>query len=602
MISYCRKKTFCAESEKRVMRMAFIRYPRQWLDELNSRADIVQIVSEHVQLKKNGANYIGLCPFHHEKTASFSVNPTLNVYHCFGCKAGGNLIGFVMNIDHLSFQEAVEYLADRYHMELPEQKEDPLYEQRKQLTERVYAANKEAARFYHSVLWTDHGKPVLNYFYSRGLDDPTIRKFGLGASSGDRKLLFDHLSGLGFSEEDMISAGLIVSKDDQKRDMFFNRALFPIIDLYGRVLGFGGRALEADIKPKYINTADTVVFNKRKGVFAANLLKKQAKLSRIILVEGYLDVISLTQFGIGGVVATLGTALTIEQVRLLKRFAPEIWLAYDGDEAGQHAIERGIALCRQEDMTAKVLFFPDGQDPDEFIRSRGTDAFNALSPMKAVSYQLMRVEKECDMSSDEGRIDYAKKASAVLKVLRDPVELEFYEKKIAAKSGFSFESIRSQVNVKPAAQREEIKYGNSRPARQENSDALRSEKILFALLAMGRLPQEALRPDDLEHPVLVRAAKEILDGKSLDEILNDTDLEADRQLLSETAAILTSDELDDPARTANECMRIMNGEKLKKELEEYKIKLQQENDESTRKYLLGKITELRRLISNPDHR
>ena len=581
--------------------MAYVRYPRQWLDELNSRADIVQIVSEHVQLKKNGANYIGLCPFHHEKTASFSVNPTLNVYHCFGCKAGGNLIGFVMNINHLSFQEAVEYLADRYHMDLPEQKDDPLYEQRKQLTERVYAANKEAARFYHSVLWTDRGRPMLNYLYSRGLNDQTIRKFGLGASTNDRRLLFDHLSGLGFTGEDMQSAGLIVSKEDQSRDMFFNRALFPIIDLYGRVLGFGGRASEPDVKPKYINTSDTVVFNKRKGVFAANLLKKQTKLSRIILVEGYLDVISLTQYGIGGVVATLGTALTIEQVRLLKRFAPEIWLAYDGDEAGQHAIERGIGLCRQEDMEAKVLFFPNGQDPDEFIRSHGAEGFNALSPIKAVAYQLMRVEKECDMGSDDGRIEYAKKASAVLRVLRDPVELEYYQKRIAEKSGFSLESIRSQVNVQPGTDLTEKNYVSS-PSRASVSDALRSEKILFALLAMGLLPGETIKPDDLDHPVLVRAAGEILSGKTLDEVLNETELDAEKQLLTETAAILTSDELDDPSRTADECLRILNGEKLKKELSEYKNKLQQENDESTRKYLLGKITELRRLISNPDHR
>ncbi len=575
-------------------------YSRRWIEELNSRIDIVQLVSEHVQLKKNGANYIGLCPFHHEKTASFNVNPALNVYHCFGCKAGGDAIRFVMDINHMTFQEAIEYLADRYNLKMPEQREDPGYDERKKQSERLYEVNKEAARHYHRLLWTDHGKPILNYFYSRGLSDQVIRKFGLGASTSDRHLISDHLSSLGFSDKEMTEAGIIVNKDGYHRDMFISRALFPIIDIYGRVLGFGGRATEPETKPKYLNTADTLVFNKRKGVFAANQLKKQNHLNRIILVEGYLDVISLTQFGVQGVVATLGTALTLEQVRLMKRFAPEIWLAYDGDEAGQHAIERGIDLCRQENVPAKVLFFPDGQDPDEFIRSHGKEAFDQLVPLKAMAYQMMRVEKRCSMGTEDGRLEYAKDACELLRTVRDPIDLEYYQKIVSQKSGFSLETIKSQFQTE-ASQKPQSRQPihNNRKHEDSESDVIRSEKTLIALLAMGVLPAGGVKPEDFVHPVFIDAAKQLIAGKTAAEVLGDLESDAERQQIAEATVMITQEELNDPAVTAGDCLRILRKDRLEKELIVYREKLQQENDENARKYIMKKIIELRRLIANP---
>ena len=324
-----------------------MRFPQAWLDELRERSDIVQVVSRYVQLTPKGGRYWGLCPFHGEKTASFTVNPQRQMYYCFGCHVGGSAINFVMEMEHLEFVDAVKLLAEQAHMELPQMvggREDAATKSQK---ERLYEANKQCARFFHSQLWKKENEQVLAYLYNRGLDDATIRMFGLGSTPPRSDGATQAMRSLGFTDDELVTAGISVRRDGRVYDMFRQRAIFPIIDAQGRVLGFGGRAL-GDIKPKYLNTGDTPVFNKRLGVFAANLLKKQRGLKRVILVEGYMDVIALTQAGLPGVCATLGTALTIEQARLLKRYAPEIWVSYDGDAAGQKAILRALEIFEQE--------------------------------------------------------------------------------------------------------------------------------------------------------------------------------------------------------------------------------------------------------------
>ena len=396
------------------------RFPSSWMDELYSRVDIVQVVSSYVPLKKNGSRYWGLCPFHHEKTPSFSVNAEQNLYFCFGCKAGGNVVQFVEEMERLNFREAVEYLANMVHLPVPQLQDDPDYEQRRSQRERLLYANREAAKWYHSQLWLPENKNLLDYLYKRGLDDGTIRKFGLGAAPDEWDALTRYLEGKGFTQEELRLAGLTVVKEETRFDMFRNRAIFPIIDIQSNVLGFGGRAM-GDAQPKYLNTSDTPVFNKRKGVYAANLLKKQRNLKRIILVEGYMDVVALVQHGINGVVATLGTALTNEQARLLKRYAPEIWVSYDGDSAGQHAIMRALDIFEQEDIPARVLFFPDNLDPDEFIRQRGLDQFEKLRPLRAAEYRLQRAQEGLDISDTEGRMEYAKRCALILKKVKEPV-------------------------------------------------------------------------------------------------------------------------------------------------------------------------------------
>lgn len=342
------------------------RYPQEWLEELRQRADIVSVIGSYVQLKKNGHRYVGLCPFHNEKSPSFYVDGQKQVYHCFGCKAGGSVIQFVMDIERLTFPEAVEFLANQLHMPLPELQNDPAYEKRRSLKERIYLANKAAARLYHQHLWQEDGADILAYVKKRGLSDAVIRRFGIGAAPA-RPNIGSTLMSEGFTKEELISAGLMLERDGRVFDMFRNRAMFPIIDAYGNVLGFGGRAI-GDVQPKYLNTSDTPAFNKRYNVFAANLLRKARGLKRVILVEGYMDVVSLSQFGVEGVAATLGTALTPEQAKLLSRYAPEVWLSYDGDSAGQHAILRGLDILEEAGVPVKVLDFPGGLDPDEFIR------------------------------------------------------------------------------------------------------------------------------------------------------------------------------------------------------------------------------------------
>ena len=285
------------------------RFPTAWMDDFYSRVDIVQVVSAYVPLKKNGSRYWGLCPFHHEKTPSFSVNGEQNLYYCFGCKAGGNVVQFVEEMEHLTYREAVEYLAKQIHMAIPETQEDPDYERRRSQRERLLGANKAAARWYHAQLWLPENQRILDYLHKRGLDDGTIRKFGLGAAPEEWDALTRALEQQGYTQDELRLAGLTVVKQETRFDMFRSRAIFPIIDAQGQVLGFGGRAM-GDAQPKYLNTSDTPVFNKRKGVYAANLLRKQRDLKRVILVEGYMDVVALIQHGVNGVVATLGTALT----------------------------------------------------------------------------------------------------------------------------------------------------------------------------------------------------------------------------------------------------------------------------------------------------
>ena len=341
------------------------RLPQAWLDELRDRADIVQVVSRYVQLNPKGGRYWGLCPFHGEKTPSFSVNPQRQMYYCFGCHAGGSAITFVMEMEHLDFMEAVKLLAEQVHMEVPElthSREDAESKSRK---ERLYEANRQCARFFHAQLWKKESAQILEYLHGRELSDSTIRVFGLGATPPQSDGATRAMRELGFTDDELVSAGISVRREGRVYDMFRQRAIFPIIDAQGRVLGFGGRAL-GDVKPKYLNTGDTLIFNKRLGVFAANLLKKQRGLKRVILTEGYMDVIALVQAGVPGVCATLGTALTLEQARLLKRYAPEIWVSYDGDAAGQHAILRALDIFEEEGVPARVLDFPGGMDPEDY--------------------------------------------------------------------------------------------------------------------------------------------------------------------------------------------------------------------------------------------
>ena len=550
------------------------RFPTAWMDDFYSRVDIVQVVSAYVPLKKNGSRYWGLCPFHHEKTPSFSVNGEQNLYYCFGCKAGGNVVQFVEEMEHLTYREAVEYLAKQIHMPIPETQEDPDYERRRSQRERLLGANKAAARWYHAQLWLPENQRILDYLHKRGLDDGTIRKFGLGAAPEEWDALTRALEQQGYTQDELRLAGLTVVKQETRFDMFHSRAIFPIIDAQGQVLGFGGRAM-GDAQPKYLNTSDTPVFNKRKGVYAANLLRKQRDLKRVILVEGYMDVVALIQHGVNGVVATLGTALTNEQARLLKRYAPEIWVSYDGDSAGQHAIMRALEIFEQEDIRARVLFFPDNLDPDEFIRQRGLDAFEHLRPLKAAEYRMQRAKEDLDLSDDDQRIEYAKRCAQILSKVREPVELETYLQTLAVQTGFSKDVLRQQMGLS-IAEENNAKPPRERIIRRRAGDAPAAsmpEKTLIALLVSGLMPKDAVRDTDFDDPQLHMLAQKLLAGSSPAAILAECETEQQRVAYSEAFALNAEITQDNAAAVAEDCLRTIRQTRLQRQIDDIRAQL-----------------------------
>lgn len=498
------------------------RFSDMFLDELRSRTSLEEIVSEYVPLKQKGRRFWGCCPFHNEKTPSFSVDSESQLYYCFGCHKGGTALNFVMEMERMEFQEAVKYLAERAHMELPQENrkesraEGGAYTSAEE-KERIYEANTLAARYFHSMLWTDEGAGILNYLYKRGLSDGDIRRFGLGAAPGGWDSLISYLTEQGYEKPLLKKAGLAVERDGRYYDMFRGRAIFPIINAQGRVLGFGGRAM-GDAQPKYLNTPDTPVFNKRHGLYALNLVKKERDVGRLVLVEGYMDTVSLRRSGVRGVVATLGTALTTEQAKLIKRYVPEVWISYDGDGAGQKAALRALDIFDEIDgITAKVIDYPDGQDPDDYVRAHGLDGFERLNRYDATEYRMLRARDGLDVGTQDGMTQYALRCCEVLRKVKSPVEMENHLRRLVSQTGYDREILLRQIGVAAASSTAAQQGRQLRPRGGEASradDALLAERALLTLLAEGGIPAETLRSEDFSEGVHRRAAQWLLDGKN----------------------------------------------------------------------------------------
>lgn len=346
------------------------RFGDDWLEQLLAKNDIVTVVSSYVRLKAKGRNLWGLCPFHHEKTPSFSVAPEKQMFYCFGCHMGGGVVQFIMQVEHLSYVEAVKFLAQRAGMELPDQVDDVSLQREREKKDRLYEACKDAARFYFDCLRSDEGRQAREYFARRGLNGAMVSRFGLGYAPEGWDRLKNHLQKKGHREEDLVDAGLLIRNGQRVYDAYRNRVVFPIIATTGKVLGFGARAMDGST-PKYINTGDTPIYNKRANLYALNIVKAKKQLTDIVMVEGYMDVISLHMAGVDNAVASLGTALTQQQARLLKRYAPTVYICYDGDAAGQNATMRGLDILEAEGLQVRVIVLPEGQDPDDFIRQNG---------------------------------------------------------------------------------------------------------------------------------------------------------------------------------------------------------------------------------------
>ena len=412
-----------------------------------------------------------------------------------------------------------------------------------------------------------------------------IRKFGLGASPAEWDACTKYLTDKGFTLDELQLCGLTVVKEAEPAtddspakprrvfDMFRNRPMFPIIDQFGNVLAFGGRSLDGK-PPKYLNTSDTPVFNKRKGVFAANLLKKERHLDHVILVEGYMDVVSLTQFGVTGVCATLGTALTNEQAQLLHRFAPKVYLGYDGDSAGQHAILRGLDILAAEDVPARVLDFPDGLDPDEFIRRDGLEGFRKLPAISPEAYRMRRLKEEFDLSTPEGRTDYARACAKILKDL-EPVEQENLLQELTVQTGFNRETLLRQINISaPVVPENSTKQTPIRTgAYRRHDDNLQSEEIraqelLISLCATGRLPEGILDETDFTDELLAETWKSMASGVSVNAILSQTDNDETLSRLTRILLSPTGDNTDEVITMANDCVNSLRRKKLEKRLAE----------------------------------
>lgn len=429
-----------------------------FLQELKMKTDIEDVISTYVTLKRRGATLVGLCPFHNEKTPSFTVYPATQSFYCFGCGAGGDAITFLKKIENLDYLDAVKTLAQRAGLQMPQEGFDDSLSKRRR---RILEMNREAARFYHSVLLSPEGKVGYDYYIGRALSAATINHFGLGFAPNQWDALLKHMRAKGYQPAELVDAGL--ARKGQKRyyDNFRNRVMTPIIDVRGNVIAFGGRVLD-DSKPKYINTGDTLVYKKTNELFALNFAK-DSKEDALILCEGYMDVIAMHQAGFTNAVAGCGTALTTEQVRLISRYAKEVILTYDADEAGQKALQKAMTLFDQTDVKVRIPALVGGKDPDEIIRTYGRDKFKGMleGASNETEFRLLALRRQYNLATTQGKIDFIGGALQILATL-PPVEQDLYVSRLSEELGVERQNMKVQLQDLVARQ------GNRREKREFN--------------------------------------------------------------------------------------------------------------------------------------
>ena len=469
----------------------------RFIQELQERVDIEEVISSHITLRRRGKTLVGLCPFHNEKTPSFTVYPDTNSFYCFGCGAGGDVISFIRRIDNLDYVEAVKTVAQMAGMSMPEDGYDDTLAKRRM---RLLAANREAARFFNACLMDEKNRPALDYFLRRALTTATIRHFGLGYAPDSWHALTEHLRSKGFTYEEMVLANLVRRSDKNGKanyyDNFRNRVMFPIIDLRGNVIAFGGRVMD-DSKPKYINTSDTPVYKKSNGVFALNFAKN-ANENKLLLVEGYMDVIALHQAGFTNAIACLGTAFTSEQANLLSRYAEEIIICYDNDGAGREATQRALAVLGKTGLKLRVVTMSGGKDADEIIRTHGKERFAELLGMAAnkTEYRLLQERNKYNLNTDDGKLRFLTAAAQILAEC-SAIECDIYATRLSNELGVSAESINAQVRSAKTRQRrsdeskrlkesealiERSFADKNNPQRAANIRAAKAEETLIASL------------------------------------------------------------------------------------------------------------------------
>lgn len=468
-----------------------------FLQELKMKTDIEDVISTYVTLKRRGATLVGLCPFHNEKTPSFTVYPATQSFYCFGCGAGGDAITFLKKIENLDYLDAVKTLAQRAGLQMPQEGFDDSLSKRRR---RILEMNREAARFYHNVLLSPEGKVGYDYYIGRALSAATINHFGLGFAPNQWDALLKHMRAKGYQPAELVDAGLARKGQKGYYDNFRNRVMTPIIDVRGNVIAFGGRVLD-DSKPKYINTGDTLVYKKTNELFALNFAK-DSKVDALILCEGYMDVIAMHQAGFTNAVAGCGTALTTEQVRLISRYAKEVILTYDADEAGQKALQKAMTLFDQTDVKVRIPALAGGKDPDEIIRTYGRDKFKGMleGASNETEFRLLALRRQYNLATTQGKIDFIGGALQILATL-PPVEQDLYVSRLSEELGVERQNMKVQLQDLVARQ------GNRREKRefkrivQENMrktarETMATDASLRKLRAEDRLISLLLRYPD----------------------------------------------------------------------------------------------------------
>ena len=487
-------------------------FPPSFMDELIARNPIEDVVGQYVSLKRSGSNLFGLCPFHGEKTASFSVSPDKGIYYCFGCHKGGGAVNFMMEVEGLSYPDAVRALAKRAGMQVPE---DEQYQSRYRQQERLWALHKEAARFFHSQLYAPIGKAALDYAFGRGMSKGILTTFGVGYAPDSWDSLVKAMLAKGYTEEELKESGLVTVSQKNGRifDRFRDRLMFPIIDVRGNVIAFGGRIIKKDSDAaKYLNSPETLIFNKRKNLFGLNLAKK-TKQGFLILVEGNIDVVALHQFGFDNAIASLGTSLTEEQATLMTRYADQVVLIYDGDKAGQNATQRAIPILEKAGLQVKVLQIKDAKDPDEFLHKFGADRFKLLleESSNRVEYQLAAIRRKYDLREDDQRVKFIAEAAEFLSTLGSAVQREVYGHRAADEAKISYDAMKLEVNKafkrRMARERKKQEKINLAPAQalQPKARSIRYDNMKSAMAEEGVLAMALKDPSLLDAATNLKA-------------------------------------------------------------------------------------------------
>lgn len=474
-----------------------MRFSEEFLSELRARTDIEELVGKYTEIKHRGSRTpVALCPFHSEKTPSFVIYRDTQSYYCFGCGAGGDAVTFVKNIERLDYTEAVRFLCERAGMHMPL---DPVDDAYNKLRRRCYEANRETARFYYSCLVSPKGEKAREYIAKRQLTDDTVKHFGLGYAPDEWDALIKYLKSKGFTEAEMVSFDLAKKTSrGSVIDSFRNRLMFPIMDLRGNVTAFGGRVLD-DSKPKYLNSSDTPVYKKSQGLYALNFAKNSSD-RKLILCEGYMDVIAMHQAGFTNAVAGLGTAFTTEQISLLSRYCDELTLCFDSDEAGKKATRRALSMLSNSPMKLKVMSLSQGKDPDEIIKTQGKDKMSKIidTALNDTEYALSEIKKKYDISTDDGRLGCLNESVNVLASVRNEIERDIYASKISRELNISRQALDSQINTQRKYLRKaesnsrfeqalnsllgEDKISSPNPEKRKNVKAVKAEEIILAYL------------------------------------------------------------------------------------------------------------------------